>query len=134
MEEELEEQPGEDSPHHGMTCLNKHRDPKGINKHLKVSFEEVIAEPASVHSFDRVWLWSHVHFEVSRLWFYRLFSLLLAVPVALGKGLLFALLSYLHIWLIMPSVQLLLINMHWMRVAWSSVLDLLIAPFFSSLG
>uniref|UniRef100_A0A8B9JEU3 Caveolin n=1 Tax=Astyanax mexicanus TaxID=7994 RepID=A0A8B9JEU3_ASTMX len=107
-------------------------DESGINLH--VNFEDVIAEPASVRSLDKVWLWSHALFEVSRLWIYRLISLLLAVPVALLLGMLFALLSCLHIWLIMPSVQLLLINMHWVKVVWASVLDLTISPFFSSLG
>lgn len=64
----------------------------------QVTFEDVIAEPASVSSFDKVWLWSHALFEVSRLWFYRIISLLLAVPVALVAGVLFAVLSCLHIW------------------------------------
>ncbi|KAL1272549.1 hypothetical protein QQF64_028411 [Cirrhinus molitorella] len=90
---------GQDSlaAHSNTKALIKDRDPKGINKCLKVTFEDVIAEPASVRSFDKVWLWSHALFEVSRLWFYRIVSLLLAVPVALAAGLLFAVLSCLHI-------------------------------------
>lgn len=64
----------------------------------EVSFQDVIAEPASVRSLDGVWVWSHVLFECSRLWCYRLVSLLLAVPVSLLAGLLLALLSCLHIW------------------------------------
>lgn len=65
---------------------------------LEVSFEDVIAEPPSVRSFDKVWLWSHALFEVTRLWCYCAFTLLLAVPVSLASGLLFAVLSCLHIW------------------------------------
>lgn len=72
-------------------CLLFHPPPE-------VNFEDVIAEPASVRSFDRLWVWSHVLFECSRLWCYRLISLLLAVPVSLLAGLLLALLSCLHIW------------------------------------
>ncbi|XP_036387649.1 caveolin-2-like [Megalops cyprinoides] len=112
----------------------KDRDPKGVNQSLKVTFEDVIAEPPSVRSFDKVWLWSHALFEVSRLWFYRIISLLLAVPVSLVAGILFALLSCLHIWLIMPCVQLFLINMHWVQTIWGSVLDIAISPLFSSMG
>ncbi|KAL6457879.1 hypothetical protein MHYP_G00331090 [Metynnis hypsauchen] len=134
VEEHSGIQTAEDSTHKCMKGLMEERDPKGVNRCLKVSFEDVIAEPASVRSFDKVWLWSHALFEVSRLWFYRLISLLLAVPVALVLGLLFAILSCLHIWLIMPSVQLLLINMNWVKVVWASVLDLAISPFFSSVG
>ncbi|KAG9353257.1 hypothetical protein JZ751_017833 [Albula glossodonta] len=110
------------------------RDPKGVNQCLKVTFEDVIAEPPSVRSFDKVWLWSHALFEVSRLWFYRLISLLLAVPLALIAGVLFALLSCIHIWLIMPCVQLFLINMQWVQAVWGSVLDIAISPLFSSMG
>ncbi|KAM3621932.1 uncharacterized protein V6R79_017955 [Siganus canaliculatus] len=110
------------------------RDPKRINQSLKVTFEDVIAEPRSVRSFDKVWLWSHALFEVSRLWCYNLITILLAVPVSLVAGLLFAVLSCIHIWMIMPCVQLLLINMHWVQTLWSSILNILISPFFTSLG
>uniref|UniRef100_A0A4W5R469 Caveolin n=1 Tax=Hucho hucho TaxID=62062 RepID=A0A4W5R469_9TELE len=94
----------------------------------EVTFEDVIAEPPSVRSFDKVWLWSHALFEVSRLWCYRLISLLLALPVSLVAGILFAVLSCLHIW------WLFLINMHWVQTVWGSVLDIAIAPFFKSMG
>uniref|UniRef100_A0A8C2IC90 Caveolin n=1 Tax=Cyprinus carpio TaxID=7962 RepID=A0A8C2IC90_CYPCA len=142
------------SPHINTKALIKDRDPKGINKCLKashtintvpknsfsddvstqVTFEDVLAEPASVRSFDKVWLWSHALFEVSRLWVYRIVSLLLAVPVALAAGLLFAVLSCLHIWLIVPSVQLLVINLHWIKVVWHNMLKIAISPFFRSFG
>ncbi|XP_071018376.1 caveolin-2-like [Oncorhynchus clarkii lewisi] len=114
--------------------LVKDRDPRGVNKCLKVTFEDVIAEPPSVRSFDKVWLWSHALFEVSRLWCYLLISILLAVPVSLVAGILFAVLSCLHIWLIMPWMQLFLINMHWVQTVWSSVLNITITPFFKSMG
>ncbi|CAL8402099.1 unnamed protein product [Arctogadus glacialis] len=114
--------------------LRENRDPKAVNACLKVAFEDVIAEPASVRSFDRVWVWSHALFEVSRVWCYRLISLLLAVPVSLVAGLLMALLSCLHIWLIMPCLQLCVINMRWVQVLWASVLNIAIGPFFTSMG
>ncbi|XP_051996503.1 caveolin-2-like [Xyrauchen texanus] len=83
-------------------ALLKDRDPKGINKCLKVTFEDVIAEPASVRSFDQVWLWSHALFEVqTRL--YRVISLLFAVPVA--AGIFFAFLSCLHFWAVASGVK-----------------------------
>ena len=71
----------------------------------EVTFEDVIAEPPSVRSFDKVWLWSHALFEVSRLWCYRLISLLLAVPVSLVAGILFAVFSCLHIWWVLSPLN-----------------------------
>ncbi|KAM6927450.1 caveolin-2-like [Xenentodon cancila] len=110
------------------------RDPKRVHSNLKVMFEDVIAEPPSVRSFDKVWLWSNALFEVSRLWCYRLVSLLLAVPVSLAAGLLFAALSCLHIWVIMPCLQLLLINMHWVQTVWAGILNIFVSSFFTSVG
>lgn len=63
-----------------------------------MSFEDVIAEPASVRSGDRVWIWSNALFEVTRVWIYRIVTVLLAVPVSIITGLIFAILSFLHIW------------------------------------
>uniref|UniRef100_A0A3Q0SYN5 Caveolin n=1 Tax=Amphilophus citrinellus TaxID=61819 RepID=A0A3Q0SYN5_AMPCI len=120
--------------HSGTRPVIHDRDPKRVNTSLKIMFEDVIAEPPSVRSFDKVWLWSHALFEVSRLWCYRFISLLLAVPVSLAAGLLFAVLSCLHIWLIVPCVQLLLINMHWVQTVWASIANILISPFFTSIG
>ncbi|KAJ3602652.1 hypothetical protein NHX12_030401 [Muraenolepis orangiensis] len=142
MEDDLEAGPGAPSvagagdhrSRHEARPLIGNRDPKAVNECLKVTFEDVIAEPASVRSFDRVWVWSHALFEVSRLWCYRLISLLLAVPVSLLAGLLLGLLSCLHIWLIMPCVQLCHINMRWVQVIWASVLNIAVGPFFTSMG
>ncbi|RXM93941.1 Caveolin-2 [Acipenser ruthenus] len=132
-----EEQQNEDNsalPQNETIPLVENRDPKGVNAHLRVTFEDVIAEPQSIHSFDRVWLWSHALFEVSRLWFYRIISLILAVPVSLIAGILLAILSCLHIWCVMPCVRVFLINMPSIQTIWGSILDTAISPFFRSMG
>ncbi|KAM4696826.1 caveolin-2-like [Rhinophrynus dorsalis] len=110
------------------------RDPRGINKHLKVDFSDVLAEPDSFHSFDKVWTWSDILFESSKLWCYRIISLLCAVPVSLLSGILFALLGCLHIWCVMPCIQLCHICMPPIRTLWSSMLDIFLAPLCTSLG
>ncbi|OXB56997.1 hypothetical protein ASZ78_017029 [Callipepla squamata] len=74
------------------------RDPRGMNAHLQLGFEDVIAEPELTHSFDKVWICSHALFELSKYVLYKLLSLLLAVPLALLLGIVFAVLSCLHIW------------------------------------
>ncbi|PWA30385.1 hypothetical protein CCH79_00017671, partial [Gambusia affinis] len=62
-----------------------------------VGFEDVIGEPSSTHSFDRVWIGSHATFELVKFFFYRLLTTLLAVPMAFTLGLLFGLLSCVHV-------------------------------------
>lgn len=72
----------------------------------QVTFEDVIAEPVSVRSGDRVWIWSNALFEVSRVWIYRIVTTLLAIPLSIISGLLFAILSCIHIWwvyILLPS-------------------------------
>lgn len=69
-----------------------------------MTFEDVIAEPVSVRSTDKVWFWSNALFEVCRVWSYRVLSVVLALPMALLSGLLFAVLSCLHIWLVLRKI------------------------------
>ncbi|XP_054844748.1 caveolin-2 [Eublepharis macularius] len=110
------------------------RDPRGLNSHLKLGFEDVIAEPASTHSFDRVWICSHALFELSKYLIYKLLTLLLAVPLALVAGILFAVLSCLHIWVVVPFIKSCLMVLPSVQAVWKSVTDVLIAPLFHSIG
>ncbi|XP_060616864.1 caveolin-2-like [Anolis sagrei] len=110
------------------------RDPRGINQHLKFEFSDILAEPSSFRSFDRVWTWSDIVFESSRLWCYRIISLLCAVPVSLLSGFLFACLGCVHIWCVMPCIQLCTMAMPPIRTLWASILDVVVAPLCTSLG
>ncbi|XP_017263588.1 caveolin-2 [Kryptolebias marmoratus] len=110
------------------------RDPRGINDCLKVTFEDVIAEPVSVRSGDRVWIWSHALFEVCRVWIYRVLSVLLAIPMSVLSGLLFAIINCFHIWMVSPCVQCVLIGTRWLQSFWSIMLQILVAPLLTSAG
>ncbi|XP_061578431.1 caveolin-2 [Cololabis saira] len=110
------------------------RDPCDINAHLKVGFEDVIAEPLSTHSFDRVWIGSHATFELVKFIFYRVLTTLLAVPLAFVLGLLFGLLSCIHIWLVMPAIQSLMMLLPSVQLLWTSLMDAFITPLFLSMG
>uniref|UniRef100_UPI0037E99A52 caveolin-2 n=1 Tax=Semicossyphus pulcher TaxID=241346 RepID=UPI0037E99A52 len=110
------------------------RDPRGINECLKVAFEDVIAEPVSVRSGDRVWIWSNALFEVSRVWIYRIVTVLLAIPVSILSGLLFAILSCLHIWMVSPFIQCISFGTRWLQGLWSVVLGIIVRPFCKSAG
>ncbi|XP_039971847.1 caveolin-2 [Xiphias gladius] len=110
------------------------RDPRGINDCLKVTFEDVIAEPVSVRSGDRVWIWSNALFEVSRVWIYRIVTAILAIPLSIISGLLFAILSCIHIWILGPCIQCILMGMRWLQSLWSIVLGVIVHPFLTSAG
>ncbi|KAI7794007.1 caveolin-2 [Triplophysa rosa] len=108
------------------------RDPCGVNKHLKVEFSDVLAEPASTHSYDRVWIYSGIAFEAMRLWGYRCLTALCAVPVSCLCGCLFALLACMHIWCVMPCIQVCHTCLPCVRSLWMSVVNIFIAPFCTS--
>lgn len=65
---------------------------------FQVDFDDVIAEPSSTHSLDSVWIGSHALFELIKYVFYRILTTLLAIPMAFLAGLVFAILSCVHIW------------------------------------
>ncbi|XP_077386534.1 caveolin-2 [Festucalex cinctus] len=110
------------------------RDPRGMNDCLKVTFEDVIAEPVSVRSGDRVWIWSHALFEVSRIWVYRIVTVLLAIPMSILSGILFAVLSCIHIWMISPCIKCILIGTRWLQKLWDVVLEVIVRPLLTSAG
>ncbi|CAL8337247.1 unnamed protein product [Lota lota] len=110
------------------------RDPRGINECLQVTFEDVIAEPVSARSTDKVWFWSNALFEVCRLWVYRVVSLLLALPMAVLSGLLFAVLSCFHIWMVQPCTRCTLIGTRWLQSLWAVVLEVVARPLLTSAG
>ncbi|XP_057693156.1 caveolin-2 [Corythoichthys intestinalis] len=119
---------------HVFASPDEDRDPEEVNAHLKVGFSDVIAEPQSARTFDRVWICSHATFEVVKLGLYRLLGVLLAVPLAFLLGIVFAVLSLVHIWLVIPSIRSFLVVLPSLQVVWRSLTDTLVMPLFHSLG
>ncbi|XP_029819383.1 caveolin-2 [Manacus vitellinus] len=99
-----------------------------------LGFEDVIAEPELTHSFDRVWICSHALFELSKYVIYKLLTLVLAIPLALVVGIIFAALSCLHIWIVVPFVKTCLMVLPSVQTVWKSLTDVFAVPFFQSLG
>uniref|UniRef100_A0A3P9LXT4 Caveolin n=1 Tax=Oryzias latipes TaxID=8090 RepID=A0A3P9LXT4_ORYLA len=118
----------------GFSEVPDDRDPNDINAHVKVAFEDVIAEPVSTHSFDTVWVGSHAAFELVKFLCYRLLSTLLAVPVAFVLGLLFGVLSCLHIWLVGPVIRGFLTFLPPALTVWRKLMVLFVAPLSHSMG
>ncbi|KAJ8388597.1 hypothetical protein AAFF_G00131620 [Aldrovandia affinis] len=110
------------------------RDPRDINGHLKVSFQDVIGEPSTTHSFDKVWIGSHAVFELVKYAFYRLLTTVLAIPMSFVAGIVFAVLSCVHIWVVMPVMQSCMVALPSIRTLWRSLTDMFIAPLFHSIG
>uniref|UniRef100_A0A3B4V8L7 Caveolin n=1 Tax=Seriola dumerili TaxID=41447 RepID=A0A3B4V8L7_SERDU len=111
------------------------RDPKQINEDaVKVNFEDVIAEPVGVHSVDGVWKASYTTFTVSKYCCYRCLTAILGIPLSLIWGLLFACLSFCHIWAVVPCVKSCVIESQCLSRIYSLVIHTFIGPFFEAWG
>ncbi|XP_078273570.1 caveolin-2-like [Rhinoraja longicauda] len=113
---------------------DRDRDPGGNNTHVKVSFEDVIAEPVATQSFDGIWICSHASFEVSKFLLYKVLTLFLAIPLAFIIGILFAVTSYVHIWFLMPIVKTFMMILPPIKIIWKSIMDMFVSPLFESKG
>ena len=65
-----------------------------------------MAEPPSAQGFDPIWKISFVLFTQTKLWLYRIFAALLAVPAALVWALLFSLITVVYVWILAPALRL----------------------------
>ncbi|XP_025108197.1 caveolin-3-like [Pomacea canaliculata] len=84
----------------------KDRDPKRLNDSIKVRFEDIFAEPnPAAFSFDDIWQTTFKVFNITRLWCYRVLSLILAVPAACVWGVHFALLAFCTVWCCRPFMR-----------------------------
>ncbi|XP_067907337.1 caveolin-2 [Heterodontus francisci] len=110
------------------------RDPRGMNTHIRVSFEDVIAEPAATQTFDGIWICSHASFEISKFVLYKVLTLILAIPLAFIFGIFFAVISYVHIWFLMPIVKTFMMTLPSVKTIWKSIMDMFISPLYQSMG
>ncbi|QQP36649.1 Caveolin, partial [Caligus rogercresseyi] len=83
------------------------RDSKSINDEVNIAFDDVLAEPDSLHGFDCAWRLSYVTFSRVKSLTYGLLASIIAVPASIFWGLIFALLTVVHVWILTPSLKVL---------------------------
>jgi len=81
------------------------RDPMNINEHVKVNFEEVLAEPEGARSCDCVWRGASKCFTCTLDCCYKLLTAVLGFPLAFCWGCEFACLAFCHIWYCTPCIK-----------------------------
>ncbi|OBS67730.1 hypothetical protein A6R68_03729, partial [Neotoma lepida] len=99
-----------------------------------IDFEDVIAEPEGTHSFDGIWKASFTTFTVTKYWFYRLLSTIFGIPMALIWGIYFAILSFLHIWAVVPCIKSFLIEIQCISRVYSIYVHTFCDPLFEAIG
>jgi hypothetical protein len=110
------------------------RDDSGLQTAIDLGYEDIYGEPDTSHSLDNVWLLNHKIFVNVRAFFYKLFALILFVPLSIIFAVLFAFFSALSVFFCVPLGRLLSIPCGWIFKVWSYVVGYLLTPVFQSLG
>lgn len=110
----------------GLNLLD--RDERRINDEVNISFEDVLAEPDSSHGFDPIWRLAFLVFSGTRHWIYRLLSAVVALPCAILWGIVFSLLTFLHIWLISPALKVFELILFYFRKIWQGLIITCLEP------
>ncbi|KAL4226703.1 Caveolin-1 [Mactra antiquata] len=110
------------------------RDPNNINDHLKVSFEDVLGEPDSIHSIDCVW---KVSFTCFNCWLnicYKINTLCYGICIAAEWGCEFATVAFYHIWFITPSLRMFEINCAVFKKLYATICGCCVEPCCEACG
>lgn len=108
------------------------RDETGLNDHVKLAFEDILAEPEGYHSWDCLWKATFRLFHGLRGFLYRLLSLVLAIPAAIVWALVFALLTALNVFCCVPGARAAAIPGFWLGKLWNFLLRSVLDPIFRS--
>ncbi|XP_072915608.1 caveolin-1-like [Hemitrygon akajei] len=113
----------------------ENRDPKHLNDDVvKVDFEEVIAEPEGIHSFDGIWKASFTVFTMTKYCCYQILTGLFGIPLSIVWGIYFAILSFIHIWAVVPCIKSYMIEIQCISRVYSICIHTCCDPFYETLG
>jgi hypothetical protein len=110
------------------------RDGKSINTDVCLDFDDVLAEPAGAHGVDPIWQISFILFSQTKLWLYRIFAALLAVPAALMWALVFSLITVVYVWILAPALRLFELLAAVARRVFVGVMRCTVEPICSAVG
>ncbi|XP_072026422.1 caveolin-1-like isoform X1 [Amphiura filiformis] len=110
------------------------RDPTEMNEFVKVSWEHVFAEPKDVHSYPTVWINAFKCYRGSKFWCYRICTLICGIPFAFIWGITFAMITFWHIWCVVPSLKAYMIEIVCLRKVWSVCIHTFLDPCYESMA
>ncbi|UJR35821.1 hypothetical protein I4U23_028568 [Adineta vaga] len=111
------------------------RDPLGINKHFQLDFCNVIAEPdRSAYSFELLHKGSNKVYYYTKIFIYRLLTIILGLPLMLMWGLILGTYTFLMIWIGTPARRLNQSLIAEFGIYIQTVSDAIIAPISRSMG
>lgn len=110
------------------------RDGSGINSHVNLTFEDIIAETDANQGFEFIWRLTFLIFSFSRLWLYRIISAVLAIPFALIWAVIFSTINLAVVWFATPTLKVYDLLLHHIHRVWGGLVRAFLDPIFSSIG
>lgn len=119
----------------GMVIDLKDRDPENLHDDMRMTFHDILGEPdEGVFSFDFIWTWAFKLFTNTKLWCYRITSLICGLPLAIYWGCYFAVLSFCTIWCCEPYLKAYAIELRCFRRVYETFLGAFLRPCFEACG
>ncbi|XP_060595541.1 caveolin-1-like [Ruditapes philippinarum] len=112
----------------------ENRDPNGLNSHIQVMFEDVLAESDGAHSLDCIWKASFCCFECGKNLCYRILTTLCGVCIALMWGCEFAQTAFAHVWCYTPWIRDFSICMGCAQRIFGTIINCCCSPFCEACG
>lgn len=112
----------------------ENRDPNDINDHIKVAFDDILAEVPGAHAIDCVWRNSYRCFEGGKSCCYKFLTAICGICIALYWGCCFACLAFEHIWCVTPSLSAFRVECGAWRKYYSICMDCFCAPCCETMG
>jgi len=110
------------------------RDEQQLQTAIDLNFGDIFGEPDAVHSLNGVWRVTHSIFTAVRNFFYKVFTIILCVPAAFIFGVLFALISALGVFVIIPAGRLLAVPAGWFFKLWAYFVTNVFEPLGSGIA
>ncbi|KAL4226693.1 Caveolin-1 [Mactra antiquata] len=110
------------------------RDPNEINSHVKVGFEDVIAEPDEAHSFEVCWKFSYCCFSCWKACCYKLVTFFCACCISANLGCDFACIALQHVWCCTPCLRFCSIQCNPWQKCWGMCCNCILGPVCEACG
>ncbi|KAK7089307.1 caveolin-1-like [Littorina saxatilis] len=110
------------------------RDANGLNDHVKVAFDDVIAEPDGAHSLPCVWAGAWLIFTCTKGCCYNVMSIICGFPLALLWGCQFAYITFYHVWCIGPCMRSFMIDCGCYRKYFFTCVQCCLGPICETFG
>ncbi|KAJ8301725.1 hypothetical protein KUTeg_020712 [Tegillarca granosa] len=110
------------------------RDPNKINDHIRVDFDDVLAEADGTHSINCVWKGSHKCYMCGKNFCYNMCTFFMGIFISFYWGMMFAYITFIHIWCCTPVMRMFVLQCNMMQKCCGTIVNCFLAPTAEACG